>query len=85
MLQNYKYTAKITEHIERKKGKTGLSLTVITSLKLIFLLFFKSYQFQKIDVYKYANFKRIPESQGQGSLVGCRLWGHTESDTTEVT
>ena len=25
------------------------------------------------------------ESQGQGSLVGCRLWGHTESNTTEVT
>ena len=25
------------------------------------------------------------ESQGQGSLVGYRLWGHTESDTTEVT
>ena len=25
------------------------------------------------------------ESQGQGSLVGWRLWGHTESDTTEVT
>ena len=25
------------------------------------------------------------ESQGQGSLMGCRLWGHTESDTTEVT
>ena len=25
---------------------------------------------------------RIP---GQGSLVGCRLWGRTESDTTEVT
>ena len=23
------------------------------------------------------------ESQGWGSLVGCRLWGHTESDTTE--
>ena len=23
------------------------------------------------------------ESQGQGSLVGFRLWGHTESDTTE--
>ena len=22
------------------------------------------------------------ESQGRGSLVGCRLWGHTESDTT---
>ena len=25
------------------------------------------------------------ESQGQGSLVGCRLWGHTESDMTEAT
>ena len=25
------------------------------------------------------------ESQGQGSLVGCCLWGHTESDTTEAT
>ena len=24
------------------------------------------------------------ESQGRGSLVGCRLWGHTELDTTEV-
>ena len=25
---------------------------------------------------------RIP---GTGSLVGCHLWGHTESDTTEAT
>ena len=25
------------------------------------------------------------ESQGRQSLVGCRLWGRTESDTTEVT
>ena len=24
------------------------------------------------------------ESQGRGSLLGCRLWDHTESDTTEV-
>ena len=24
------------------------------------------------------------ESQGRGSLVGCRLWGRTESDTTEA-
>ena len=24
-------------------------------------------------------------SQGRGSLVGCHLWGHTESDTTEAT
>ena len=25
------------------------------------------------------------ESRERGSLVGCRLWGCTESDTTEVT
>ena len=25
------------------------------------------------------------ESQGWGSLAGCCLWGHTESDTTEAT
>ena len=25
------------------------------------------------------------ESQGRGSLVGCRLWGRTESETTEET
>jgi len=27
----------------------------------------------------------LGESQGQGSLVGCRLWGCTESDPTEAT
>ena len=25
------------------------------------------------------------ESRGRGSLVGCRLWGRTESDMTEAT
>ena len=25
------------------------------------------------------------DSQGQGSLVGCRLWGRTELDTSEAT
>ena len=27
----------------------------------------------------------LGESQGRGSLVGCRLWGRTESETTEAT
>ena len=27
----------------------------------------------------------LGESQGRRSLVGCRLWGHTELDTTEET
>ena len=44
---------------------------------------------------KYASFRRkkwqptpvflLGESQGRGSLVGCRLWGRTELDTTEAT
>ena len=27
----------------------------------------------------------LGEAQGRGSLVGCRLWGRIELDTTEVT
>ena len=27
----------------------------------------------------------LGESQGRGSLAGCRLWGRTESDMTEAT
>ena len=27
----------------------------------------------------------LGESQGRRSLVGCRLWGRAESDTTDVT
>ena len=28
---------------------------------------------------------RIPRNRGAFSLVGCRLWGRRESDTTEAT
>ena len=55
--------------------------------------------FYEIPLYEgndLANLKKIQkwqptpvflpgESQGRGSLVGCRLWGRTESDTTEAT
>ena len=27
----------------------------------------------------------LENPRDEGSLVGCRLWGHTESDTTEAT
>ena len=43
------------------------------------LLFGRRRKWQPIPVF-------LPgESQGQGSLVGCRLWGRTESDLTEAT
>ena len=37
------------------------------------------------EVFQYTPVFLPGESQGQRSLVGCCLWGRTESDTTEVT
>ena len=49
-----------------------------TSLSLFIFMHSKS-KWKPTPVY-------LPgESQGQWSLVGCRLWGRTELDTTEVT
>ena len=49
----------------------------VTSLSLFTLMHWKR-KWQPTPVF-------LPgESQGQGSLVGCRLWGRTESDTTEA-
>ena len=49
-----------------------------TSLSLFTFMHWRR-QWQPTPVY-------LPgESQGRGNLVGCRLWGRTESDMTEVT
>ena len=49
-----------------------------TSLSLFTLMHWRR-QWQPTPVF-------LPgESQGRGSLAGCRLWGRTESDTTEAT
>ena len=57
-------------------------------------LFFKNYAQAVIEIKIKLHSPKIwqptpvflpGESQGQGSLVGCRLWGRTESDTTEAT
>ena len=50
----------------------------VTSLSLFTLMHWRR-KWQPTPVF-------LPgESQGQGSLVGCRLWGRTELDTTEET
>ena len=50
----------------------------VTSLSLFTLMHWRR-KWQPTPVF-------LPgESQGRGSLVGCRLWGRTESETTEVT
>ena len=52
-------------------GYSCLSMFYFTTLKIV------------------ANWQPTPvflpgESQGQGSLVGCHLWGRTELETTEL-
>ena len=50
----------------------------VTSFSLFIFLHWRM-QWQPTPVF-------LPgESQGRGSLLGCRLWGCTESDTTDVT
>ena len=49
-----------------------------------FLILNKTY-ISNVLVIHFLRIASVGESQEQGSLVGCRLWGHTESDTTEVT
>ena len=59
-------------------GSLGVGHDSATSLSLLTFMHWRR-KWQPTPVF-------LPgESQGWGSLVGCRLWGHTESDTTEVT
>jgi len=64
-----------TKGTGKKKKKPVLQL----ELKLESVVYlFQSRKWQPTPVF-------LPgESQGWGSLVGCRLWGRTESDTTEA-
>ena len=59
-------------------GSLGVGHDWATSLSLFTLMHWRR-KWQPTPVF-------LPgESQGRGSLVGCRLWGRTESDTTEAT
>ena len=54
--------------------------------RALFFLTIFHYEVGNWDCYSAKPPVFLPgESQGQGSLVGCRLWGRTELDTTEVT
>ena len=47
---------------------------------------FQSVASSRVTHHAFADMCHLPgESQGRGSLVGCRLWGRTESGTTEAT
>ena len=59
-------------------GSLGVGYEWATSLSLFTFMHWRR-KWQPTSVF-------LPgESQGRASLVGCCLWGHTESDTTEAT
>ena len=59
-------------------GSLGVGHDQATSLSLFTFMHWRR-KWQPTPVF-------LPgESQGRGSLVGCRLWGCTESDTTVAT
>ena len=59
-------------------GSLGVGHDWGTSLSIFTLLHWRR-KWQPISVFLPGG------SQGRGSLVGCRLWVHTESDTNEAT
>ena len=50
-----------------------------------FTFTFHSYALEKAVQWQPTPVFLPGESQGQRSLVGCRVWGHTESDMSEAT
>ena len=62
----------------RSMGSLGVGHDCVTSLSLFSCIHWKR-KWQPTPLF-------LPgESQGQGSLVGCCLWGRTELGTTEAT
>ena len=59
-------------------GSLGVGHDWVTSLSLFTFMHWRR-KWQPTPVFLRG------ESQGRGSLVGCHLWGRTESDTTEAT
>ena len=57
------------------KSRTRLS-------NLTFTFHFRALEKEMATQFQYSC---LENPQGRGSLVGCRLWGRTESDTTEAT
>ena len=59
-------------------GSLGVGHDLATSLSLFTFMHWRR-KWQPTPVFLLGG------PQGRGRLVGCRLWGHTELDTTEAT
>ena len=70
--------------------RTSASVSVLPMNILSPSLYTEKIREQQTNYFSRKKWQPTPvflpgESQGRGSLVGCRLWGRTEADTTEVT
>ena len=67
-----------TEELGRLQSMGSLSQTHLSDFTFTFHFHALENKWQPTPVF-------LPgESQGRGSLVGCHIWCHTESDTTEA-
>ena len=62
----------------------GIRVILVSQNKLIRIPSFSIFLEECVELPLFLIFGRI-HRQGRGILVGCRLWGRTESDTTEAT
>ena len=74
--RNY-FSGERIEIIQQCKGLSGQILNIIS--------FFIKLLCNGLGLWQPTPVFLPGESQGQRSLVGCHLWAHTESDTTEAT
>ena len=64
----------------------GLQSMGVTQSRTRLSNFIFTFHFRALEKELATHSRTLPgESQGQRSLVGCHLWGRTESDTTEAT
>ena len=83
MIQLY-YFLRFFSHIGYY-GILSIGFPVLYSMSLLIIFFTYSSVYIWRRKWQPAPVFLPGESQGQGSLVGCCLWGRTESDTTEAT
>ena len=72
-------------HSPSIEGKCGNSTGQISSVPISGTTVLGNVVFFQVAMYPPTPVLLPGKSQGRGSLVGCRLWGRTESDMTEVT
>ena len=81
-----KIQARIKKKIKIFHKPTKQRSIILTFYDISLQIFFLYVHMHLLGLRRWHSSVFLPgESQGRRSLVGCRLWGRTESDTTEAT